>query len=357
MRFAMKWTAVLGMTLACALGVQAAPAARAAGDAQAPASAADAARMLRIADEHRRLAERIAQEGGPRELALAAWLEQVADDGESAAAARSPTADTRAAAWLKAADAGAAGDVLTNNLIAAAAAVAHDANLRQAAARRWEAAEPDNLAPRFIAGDTPAMILAGVSANSRFDLHWLDQVRWIAQTLARYPDLLDSRDRAAGAAAGLSAEDEANGFAVAITSAFTLPAFGPVVDACRGKELVAAPSRRGSCLLLGQRLRDASDIVLGQMVGSAIVRAAGNDPATARENERKRRRIGWLQQQDAALAGNTPSGQMAQLRARLRNTTITSEIQAMEHDLSAAHIPLDPPAGWQAPGPQPAAQH
>lgn len=314
--------------------------------APAPATAAspspeEIASLHKNTDYHRRLAAALATEQQPRSLAFAALLQRFAvpDDAEIAA-------DPQASAWLREADARAGADAVADLLLAGAAESAQDQPIRRAAAHRWAAAEADNLAPLFFTGDSPEAILAAARTRTRFDLHWSDAIRWMADAIARHPALVDPRDLVQDGVR-LNVQDIAGSMATSLWAAYAIPAFGPVTRACRGTALAATIARREQCMTAGRLLRDHADTLIGNLIGNALIANAAADPVTTAEAARYKRRIGWLMDRDEALAGNDPRQLVARLRRRLDDTSLHGEREAMERDLREAHVPLDPPPNWK----------
>src|SRR5690606_5237062 len=139
-----------------------------------------------------RVAEALSASGEPREQAFAELLRRqstAADAGTvpagdlpSRAAPRDPALESR----LHAIAARAGDDQLANQLLIA---VDRDTGspLRRAAAQRWQAAEPDNLAALLQVGPPVDDLLAQARNTTHASTHMYDAVRWMSAAFQRHP--------------------------------------------------------------------------------------------------------------------------------------------------------------------------
>ncbi len=151
------------------------------------AAALEQARIAAHRAQASRLAQALAKAGGARELAFAALLQEpmmttgAVMDADAAPSRRAP-ADAQATAWLRVAQAKAGNDVLAHQLVIAATT---DDAVRDAAARRWQAAEPDNLVPLLSLGLPAEALLAQAARATEADVHLYDGVRWMRSATDR----------------------------------------------------------------------------------------------------------------------------------------------------------------------------
>ncbi|HEY2344776.1 MAG TPA: hypothetical protein VGH80_02710 [Xanthomonadaceae bacterium] len=310
------------------------------------------ASMRRSADYHRGLAQALSAENQPRSFALAALLWETGFWGDAAANATSATnsdahGDPQLLAWRKTAEAHAGSDVLADEVLAGLADEARDPQGQRAAAKRWAAAEPDNLAPLFFSDDAAETVLAAVRSRNRFDLHWLELVRWIAAAVERYPQLVDSQDlEQDGQRFPLEEVAESEAQAMAAT---VIPEFTPIVQACKGAALSLTPTRRADCDALGHVMADASDTWVARQIGIDILERTTTDPRALAALQAAKRRAQWQLQKEGVLAETQPRRALDSHHALLADPAIRTEMQLIERTLEDAHVPLDPPAGWQSP--------
>lgn len=300
---------------------------------------------------HQRLSAQLAAKGGARELALAAVLRgqftQAAMQPDGAPDTDEPSQaiadDPDVSIWRRRAATASDRDLITNLLLLNA-----DGDLRREAATRWAAAEPDNAAPLFFSGLSDDALFAAMRGKQRFDLHYLEEVRWLAKVYADTPPnddeaatmFDDKAERAtfpANAAMGLWGSSGA------------LPRFDEPLRACCGAALTATPTRTADCRHAAEVLSGASDTAIGRAIGNVLLAdTAPDDAARAAANE-ARRRMDWLLVQFGQAVRAQPDNGAAQLTRLLADTSIHTEIDLFSRVLSEAKIPLQPPADWQPP--------
>lgn len=291
------------------------------------------------------LAAALAREGGARELALAALLRQ-ADAQQADPEATSEAPDAQAQAWLRAAAAKAGADAIANQLLIAAAAKADP--IRLEAARRWQAAEPDNLAPLLHAGLTIDALLAQARGATRADTGMYPAVRWIAEAWRRHPPGAAEQAAMAGGEA-FDLDEAAAMSAMAVWAAAAMPDYAALVEGCSAQMLRAQPARRDGCLHVARLLADGATSIADEHAGLAMLRALAGAAAERDEVDARQRAMDWRMLQWGRLAQQQPRGGAGQFARLLRDPRIRSEQQLVERVLAEGGVAADPPPGWQAP--------
>lgn len=349
---------VAGLLIASVLApgmVAAAPPPPAAAQADRDASSGppdEIADLRRASDYHHSLADALAAEKLPGSLALAAllretwaWGDAVSDAVSNGSVPAVPDAhrDPQVLAWRKAAEEQAGNDVAVDEVLAGIAVDSEDPGSQRTAAKRWAQAEPDNLAPLFFTGDPPEAVLAAARSRNRFDLHWLDQVRWIAAAIERHPELVDPQDLDPDGQ-HFSSEQLAESEAKAMAA---LPRSGPLLHACEGAELSMTRTRRADCDVVGHVLYETSDTWLARQLGICILEGTTTDPDALAALRTAKRRAQWQLRQEGVLVEGQPRRVLDSQHALLADPTIRTEMQLVERTLEDARMPLDPPANWQ----------
>jgi hypothetical protein len=300
---------------------------------------------------HARIATVLAASRDPREQAFAELLRRSATAQEPMPAGDAPSRavprDAEAEARLRAIAARAGDDRLTNQLLMA---VVRDpaSPLRIDAARRWQAADPGNLAPLLHAGLPADALLAEARHATHSRTQVYDMVRWMTATLLRHP-------LSAGERAALSGGDEyhdeeaaaisAMGFWVAIAT----PGYQRLLDACRGTALRATSARASDCRHAANVLWEQSDGALERSIGLSMLRESSATSAERAAIDAQRRTLDWQMLQWGRIAQQQPRDGAEQFVRLLRDPSIRSEQQLMERVLQEAGVPLEPPAGWMPP--------
>jgi len=299
-----------------------------------------------------RVADALAASGKPRDLAFAATLLQMAGQAGMAGAApggdapsQAVPADPRTGKWRQLASARAGSDVVANALLLQGDAPA-DAAVRTQALARWRKLEPDNLAPDLYAG-TAADWLPQAGRYARLDQHYYEQLRWMQAVLAAH--LQTEAERAVLGGDQLPADDAAAVAAAAILAAVAAPALQPLIDACRGDALDAAPTRRADCRHVARVAADTADTSIGTSIGVALMQATAATPGEQADARERRRRLDWQMLEWGRIAGSQPDGGAAQFVRLLQDPAVRSERDLVERVLAEARVPAEPPAGWQAP--------
>src|SRR5690606_6933725 len=297
-----------------------------------------------------RLASALARDGGARGLALAALLRgasadrrQAPDDPTAAPAPR----DAQAEAWLRAAAAKAGDDLIANRLLVLAAG-ADDGAVRLEAARRWQAAEPDNLMPMLHAGLTVDALLAKARNASRADAGMYPSVRWIASAWQRHPP--NAAEQAAmGQGQPFHGDEAAAVSAMALWAASADPGYDALVEGCSGQMLRAMPARRSDCAHVARLLADRSTSTADLPAGLAVLGALAATPAGRSELQARGRRMGWRMLEWGRLGQQQPRYGAEQFARLLADPTIATEQQLVDRVLTEGGTPLEPPADWTRP--------
>lgn len=218
--------------------------------------------------------------------------------------------------------------------------------LVHAAAARWQALEPDNLAPALLAMDgDPAPVLAGAARFTRDQAGGFQVLVPLRQALARMPRMAD----APSWPAGIDQDTATLVQALAIWSAFATPQLASLVSACTQ----GAPdaTRQEACLHLGQVMAQTSDTLIEQAIGTAVWRrAATGNPTQEQAATAWRRDLDWRWQQLAGLDQGAQS--MAEIGMVLASDPSIGEVGLLERRLQLNGVAVSPPAGWVSPRPR-----
>jgi hypothetical protein len=291
-----------------------------------------------------RVARGVGRSDGARDLALAALLEAMARPNEGATAL---AAD--AARWRTGAIAKGAGDVITQQLLLAGGVVAGDQDVAIAAARRWQALEPGNLAPLLLQGLGPDAVLAAAAQSDRNAPDPYRMQRWAADVLRRHPPTV-----AEWAAFGEGPRPADAVHAAVWASSLhapLLPDYREVLGACTGRGL-RAEARAAQCRRMADLLLARPQTVLDERIGLSMARALTRSAAERAPLDARRRGIDWRQEQlgELALRENADAAVFARL---LLDSSIAGEDAMARRLLAEAGVPQEPPAGWRAPWEQP----
>jgi hypothetical protein len=295
-------------------------------------------------------ATELAQAGGARRLALAALLVSIADSELEEAAGRS-----EARGWLERASLLAGNDAVANLMLAGGTA-SNVAGLgpahRAAAAARWRAAEPDNLAPLLYLELKPTELVAAGAVTSRFDLHYMEAIRWMAGALAEHPPsaavqaALDADASAEWPKTEMTNAERATLMAATMVTAFAIPNLQQLMAACAAEVADADPRHRAACERIAATMRRASDTVLGADMGRALAWGLAL-PDERRELDAEQRQRAWSTRQFAAATSGEGALNLVPLHA---DPTIDTEQALTARAIAEAGLPSAPPDGWKAPG-------
>lgn len=220
----------------------------------------------------------------------------------------------------------------------------------QAAARRWHALEPDNLAPLLWLEAPVAETLASARHARRYDSHAYAQIRFMIQAFERTPM---NAGEVAALQDGHLYGDEARAAvtAFAIWAAYGIPAFQDLASTCRGDALQAATTRAGDCRHMGQVMATTADVGIAQSIGIGMLARAASSPAETAEAVGLRRTYDWQLQQRYGdqLDDRQLSEDLATMLRLLRDPGIRTEMQMSQAMLRERGVALTPPTDWQPP--------
>ncbi|MDH5821814.1 hypothetical protein QFW77_02235 [Luteimonas sp. RD2P54] len=289
---------------------------------------------------------RLAADGGPRDLALAALLRQVVRepaDGDPAGA------DPQAEAWRETAFARAGTDVVALTLVLAGATA--DEAVRERALDRWRQLEPGNLAPWLADHDASVdEVLEAARSATRVDSHLYGQLRATVDALGRHPPtpeqaaLLVGRADSPSTLEGLAALQ-----GMSLLAAVAVPALQPLLQTCR--EAFAADSASGHAAdcRSAAALMVGADTMLLRLVGLGLAETVAGDAEAQRAARAARRRFDWQMVEWGRLSAAAAAGGLDDLARLLDDPAIVDEPALVERLLTEAGIPLQPPAGWEPP--------
>jgi len=297
-----------------------------------------------------RVARALGRSDGARDLALATVLEATARPAEGAGIAP-PAAE--ATAWSEAAASRGAGDAITQQLLLAAAIAGGDPDAAEAAARRWQALSPGNLAPALFQGLPADAVLAAAARASHNAPDPFALQRWVAGTMRRHPPTA-AEWAAFGDGSPLS--PDASAALVAVTAqGLLVPDYREVLGACTGRQL-GESERAAACRHMSGLLLSRPQTVLDERIGLSMARALTRSIGERAPLDARRRGVDWRQEQMAGLAmGDGRGAGVAQAHVRaLADTSIDTEEALVRRILSEAGVALEPPADWRAPWERPA---
>lgn len=298
-----------------------------------------------------RVAGALGRSDGARDLALATLLEATTlpyDESDTV------PASAAAERWRALAESRGAGDVITQQLLLAAAVAVGDEVATTTAARRWQALAPGNLAPLLHQGLDPVAVLAAAAQSNRNAPDPYPMLRWAAQTLARHPPT-----KAEWAAFGEGTQPSAAAHAATWASSLPvllLPDHRGVLEACTGRQLNAA-GRGDACRVMSNLLLARPQTVLDERIGLSMARALTRSSAERMPLDARRRGVDWRQEQMMQLATDEDAGAAtaaAESVARaLADPAIDTEDALVRRLLSEARLAQEPPPDWLAPWQQP----
>ena len=287
-----------------------------------------------------RVARALGRSDGARDLALAAVLE--------ATARPHPGADAlagEAERWRADAASRGAGDTITQQLLVAAGMVGEDQATALAAARRWQALEPGNLAPLMLQDLDAGAVLAAAAQSARNTPDPYPLQRWIAGVLRRHPPTA-AEWTILGEGQRPSNDAHAAGWAASLQG-LLLPDYRDVLAACSGRQLGAA-GRAAACGRMAELLLARPQTVLDERIGLSIAREQARGAEEAAALDARRRGVDWRQEQLGELAMREDGDGDAFARA-VADPSIDTEDALARRLLAGAGVAVVPPADWQAP--------
>lgn len=305
-------------------------------------------------DYFQRVATTLQVSDGERERALAAQL--FAFEGKPARAAADanaqPVSANEALARQLIASVDQSNDAVALSFATQAAMALGDKASMAVSAGRWQAVEPDNLAPLLFSSMPIEEVLTAARRTTRHESHGYDQIRTMSDAFIRVP-MSRQETGPDGWREYPTAELRAGVSAFAIWAAYVLPGLKPLSDACKNEALESTPARRADCLHVARTLATQSDTLLMTSLGIGILKRAAN---TAEDNALAitlGRNNAWQQQQYFQVL-STQRGSTQEMEATLRllhSPGVESEAQLREATLRERGIALVPPSDWAAPDP------
>lgn len=302
-----------------------------------------------------RLAERLGDNGGPREFALAAHVRAMAGVRDFRLVGGLRLIDAKTQRWLDDAERMGRNDPVVQLLLMRRFSAADPVDRRLDAIRRWREIDSDNLAPLLANisaydGSTIDESLASARSTMRADFYFDDIVRPLIQAVRDEPPpaalLATMSSLQIDAPEALGAE-----IGSTIWSVSADIAFAPLTRACRDDALNATLRRRADCRHAARVLSDESDTLLARGIGRVMrMRTAAGD-RELRDAAIAYRRHHWILQQRAALARRDPVDEARMFARMLLDDTDLTEVELVERMLLDAGVRLEPTPGWAAPLP------
>ncbi|MFD0725918.1 hypothetical protein [Lysobacter brunescens] len=317
-------------------------------DCEAREAERDAERSRTSRDYHAWLADRLAEDGSARDLAIAAHLRAMSISGtlyETGDSLPSLDKDTRLAAWVQRATREGPDDPLVHMLLNRRFSTSDTMRLAALHAQ-WARIEPGNVVPLMFAAETERPRASALPIRSptasRFDLHYNALLLAVIDAFERHPP-------GANRAAVLFGGDVPTLYSYASSMAMAmlqLPRFIDTIDACRGDALVSAPERRTDCQQLGHLLADDSDTLIAHMMGLALLVRASDTPCERAAAEERRRQAGWLMHEWRVLSDDQAI-QADETASRQALSSTQDEMSYMRVILQHHGIATEPAPDWK----------
>jgi hypothetical protein len=191
-------------------------------------------------------------------------------------------------------------------------------------------------------------LLEKVASAERIDDHFIDGIRAWTEILASRPLPREVGFEEYGKPAvwvGHPREAEmAMAFSYAVTA---FPNWLPIVKTCRRSEHAHASARRFElCAEIGRKFMQRGATLLTELIGFALVRAAGLVTPT---DEATIRKVHWRQHAHSELSDTSESPE--EFHRYFGDLLATgNESRAIELMMQRHGVALEPPSGWQSPG-------
>ncbi|RZA36935.1 MAG: hypothetical protein EOP92_02900 [Lysobacteraceae bacterium] len=301
----------------------------------------------------RRVANALQASNELRERALAAQLLALGGKGGSAMADDAsllPGSGNDALARRLVASVQTSDDAVALSVAAQAGAASGDKALVATSTRRWQALEPDNLAPLLFSATPAEELLIAARGATRYESHGYAHVRLMSATFERVP-MVPGEISAKTSQEYPTPELRAGVSAFAIWAAQGFPSLRTLTDACKNDALESTPTRRVDCLHVARTLARHSDNMLTTSVGIGMLRRAADTPEDQALANALDRNNAWQQHKyyEVLSSGRRTIEEMEETMRLLHAPGIESEIQLREAALLERGIPLVPPAEWKAP--------
>lgn len=221
---------------------------------------------------------------------------------------------------------------------------------RATIAGRWQDADPENLAPRLYSDAPIEEVLAGSRDTTRYLTYGYRHLQLMNEAFSRLP-MTGEEASGPGWKQHSSDGERAAVHAFGIRAALSAPAFQHVVNACKEPALSSSPQRAVDCLHVAKVMAQASDTLLSQRIGLAILRNSASTETDKAMSARLQRRHQWLWHNSANVLWDEADEreQVAQLLEVMRAPGVENELQLTEALMRKRGIPLLPPQDWKAP--------
>lgn len=243
-------------------------------------------------------------------------------------------------------------DVVALSFATQAAMALGDKALMAFSASRWQAVEPDNLAPLLFSSMPIDEFLAAARHTTRYESHGYEQIRVMSDAFERAP--MSRQETGSGDWREFpTTKIRAGVSAFAIWAAQGFPSLQGLTNACKGGALEATPTRGNDCLRVARTLSTQSDTLLMTGIGIGMLRRAAKTREDRALGATLGRKHAWQQQQYfQILSAQRGSEQEIEETLRLLHSPgIESEVQLREAALRERGIALVPPSDWMAPEP------
>ena len=198
--------------------------------------------------------------------------------------------------------------------------------------------------------DGVSAALKRMSATSQFNSHFAEMSEAVVAAYRRFPMPDALYDEMPDEAKLTPKEAMPLIYATSVTSAFALPAFQSLTNACRTDASGRNADRAADCQTIGRMMVANSDTLIGTAIGSAVLRLSrtfdDNDVAAARD-------VSWIRHQLTKLATESPAAVTAFLPNQVEYhqdwLTSNSENYAMRKLVERAGISGYPPDDWVDP--------
>lgn len=334
----------------------------------------DERKMLRAAKAARTyqyaLADALARDGAPRDLAFAALMRSMAEHFDE----RPSAGSTTLSAWRTKALAEGGDDPLVYALLwmSAASASQNEAMQmpwRDEALRKWRAADPQNLEPMaqaFLRPASPAKsadqavednpastatmtydpeVFIAARSAVRHDAYYDDVVRLSVAAMRRHPPSAAVWRRIRDAeVSSLDAYATAVGTSVWATN---MPAYQHWIRACKGDAL-ALPLRADDCRHVADVFRTRGDTLMARLIGIAIGRFVARDVNEKAALTAERRVVDWRMAQWRRVNETMGSDESTSLATVVMAHEDIDEHDIMLRAIAAAGLPAMPPEDWES---------
>lgn len=289
------------------------------------------------------LADRLAEDGGARDLAFALFVRRGAlltpealariDGGEA-------LVDPVLERWYRKAYAKAGRDGVAWSLLASAwgqMAMPRPADRNAQAA--WAKADRDNLAPLLLAlreGEGLDVVFAALPKRPHNRVYWNAVQALAMDAVRRHPPTPEWRD-----AIPALRDKPLEAYGQELGTAVELPSYRGLLEACTPHDTV---DRRTPCRALGATMQDASDVLIGRMIGNLLLRLNAVDDAGRAAAHAGWRPLFWRQRQ---LGAHGDARYDAAYRDALRADPAADEVTLIDRALRAVGADPLPLADWE----------